>query len=219
MTPAASALARTEARWAFRAVKSHSATNVNWAAVESEWRMCSAILRRSPRSGMRSSSAEAGAAVPAPPDPDAPGAAGGTAAPARFTSSAVTAPPGPLPARPSSATPICFASWRTAGLAMPRPGGAAAAALAEERVPAATGAGAAAVAPPWLFQRAASGSPRSAAGASLAAGASSPPTAIEMMTLPTGTTSPSAAWSFAMTPVRGEGISTLALSVITSTSG
>jgi hypothetical protein len=57
------------------------------------------------------------------------------------------------------------------------------------------------------------------ATADVAAAAASPWTAIEMMTLPTGTTWPSSAWRRAMTPVRGEGISTLALSVMTSTSG
>ena len=37
--------------------------------------------------------------------------------------------------------------------------------------------------------------------------------------VPTGTTAPSSTWIAAIVPVRGEGISTLALSVITSTSG
>ena len=39
------------------------------------------------------------------------------------------------------------------------------------------------------------------------------------ITVPTGIIAPSSAWSAAIVPVRGEGISTLALSVITSTSG
>ena len=169
-------------------MKSHSATNVNWAAVESEWRMCSAILRRSPRSGTRVSPA---------------GAAPGFAPPAaRRTSSAVIEPPGPLPPTASSATPSSFASARTAGAACARaPGGAAGGAAARVAVAAAVTVAA------W-------------AGATAAAGtAPSLATAIEMITVPTGTTWPSAAWSEAITPARGEGISTLALSVMTSTSG
>ena len=47
----------------------------------------------------------------------------------------------------------------------------------------------------------------------------SPGSAIVTITLPTGTTSPSAAATAAITPARGDGISTVALSVITSTSG
>ena len=132
--------------------------------------MCSAIFRRSPRSGTRSSRGSA--------------ARGGAAAPgtARFTSSAVTAPPGPLPAIDSIATPSCFANWRTAGVACTRPP---------------------ALAPTW------------GAGA----GAPAPSTSIVMIVAPTFTTCPSLAWRAATTPLRGDGMSTVALSVITSTSG
>ena len=40
-----------------------------------------------------------------------------------------------------------------------------------------------------------------------------------MIVVPTGTVAPSSAWSAVIVPVRGDGISTLALSVMTSTSG
>jgi hypothetical protein len=47
----------------------------------------------------------------------------------------------------------------------------------------------------------------------------SPASAIVTITVPTGTTWPSSARSAAIVPARGAGISTLALSVMTSTSG
>ena len=155
--------------------------------------MASAILRRRPRRGTRVSPwegtdpAEAlDKLAPVPPF-------------AASTSAAVMVPPGPEPVMPSSATPSCFASWRTAGVACTRVAGVAAGAGV------ATGAVA-------VFAAAC------AAGAA-AAGAPFPSVSIETITLPTGTTWPSSAMSAPTMPVRGEGISTLALSVITSTSG
>src|SRR5215471_2802573 len=189
--PARSAAAVCCARWSTSAVKSHSATNVNWAAVESERRMCSAIFRRRPRSGTRVSPAVAAAGFAAGIPPPA----------AAFTSSAVMRPPGPVPASLSSATPSSLASARTAGVASTRPPAAGAAA-------ATAGLAATAVAP------------AAACAEAEAAGAAAPPaTAMLTSTVPTGTTVPSSTRIDSIVPVRGDGISTLALSVITSTSG
>ena len=57
--------------------------------------------------------------------------------------------------------------------------------------------------------------PEAAGGAD----AECPATAIRTSTVPTGTIAPSSTRMASIVPVRGDGISTLALSVITSTSG
>ena len=183
LTPAASALGLSFARCSTSAVKSHSATNVNCAAVESERRMASAILRRRPRSGTRVESDSAAVVVAA----------------AAFTSSALMRPFGPVPLTRSSATPSSLASARTAG-------------VTSMRAPGAPGEAAAG----WLTAAAAGAA---SAGAAATGAAAVPATAIVTMIVPTGTTCPSSAPNERIVPVRGEGISTLALSVITSTRG
>src|SRR5262249_61614989 len=108
-------------------------------------------------------------------------------APARPRQGGVPAPPGPLAATASSATPSCFASCRTAGVAWTRPGGAIEppdAPPAADRAPpgiaaaAASPAETAGIAPPSLFQRVVSASPGSGAVPALRAPAcaASPPT-------------------------------------------
>ena len=130
-------------------------------------------------------------------------------------SARVMRPAGPLPATVVRSTPASRALMRTAGLASGRrpgtrgvtgAGGAAAGAGAGAGSGAAAGAGAA------------SGSGAGAA-ASVAEALPSPSTSNSMHIAPTGRMSPTSPMRLTTTPLTGEGISTVALSVITDRMG
>ena len=81
---------------------SHSATNVKCAAVSIEWRIRSAMRRRSPRTGTRVSPGIAGSGVGA----GVTGAGAAAPAGARCRSCRITRPPGPVPRTVSMRIPI-----------------------------------------------------------------------------------------------------------------
>ncbi len=151
--------------------------------------MCSAITRRTPRSGSRR---------PSPLDADAD----------ERTSSSVIRPPGPVPVTTARSTESSCAIRRTTGVACTRSGRAAAETcnrlLLGWSTAAAAGFGA--------CNNLSLGASPARADASLG----SPMTT---STAPTGATSPSATTMRSTVPAYGEGTSTVALSVWISTSG
>src|SRR4051794_24505292 len=175
-----------------------------------------AMARRTPRSGTTSRGAPPGAgargtaggpgaAGPAAAASAAAGrAAAASGAAARSTSSRRMRPWGPLPSTSSRATPSSRARRRVAGAASGGPEARAAPGAAGTRAPA---GGTAAAGGAAGRARAEPGRPLPAAavGSSTTSGA------------PTSTLSPSAAHSRVTTPVAGDGRTTIALSVWTST--
>jgi hypothetical protein len=119
------------------------------------------------------------------------------------TSSEVTRPAGPVAVTLWMSTPMSRASLRVAGVASTAP-------------PAPLDCAAAVTAAAGAFGRDAG---TSGAPAGAVAFPGSPSRSITMSTLPTGQRSPSANMRLATRPGRGAGISTVALSVMTSTIG
>src|SRR5207253_2077143 len=180
---------------------STSSTYVKWAAVTLDFAIFSKIRLRRPWMGIRSSPptvGRIGVAAGAAREIAAFGAIAGVCAPFR-TSSSVIRPCGPVPRSAPRFTFSSFARRRTAGAARASPeegggGGALDFAGAEGIV---------------VVRGAADGF----------VGAPSPASPNTMRVAPTFTTSPSLARSWSTLPVTGEGIWTVTLSVITSTTG
>ena len=121
---------------------------------------------------------------------------------ARSTSSRVTRPPGPDPETIARSMPRSFASFRTAGVA-----------ATEGRA----GADAGDPSPPITSGRTDDAGDEEPAWRPPVP---SPPTTSNVASgAPTASVSPAATWSLATRPANGEGISTIALAVSTSTSG
>ena len=167
--------------------------------------MLSAMVRRTGVRGTRSSSALS-----------ASDSAVSAARPATWASTSlrVTRPPMPLPCTADRSTPCSAASRRTAGEYRGPETSPTTAGPPDPVGP--TGATSLSSVP---VSEASGTVPGTAAGASSWSSGSSPSTSISAITAPIGTVCPSATTMADSTPVAGEGISMVTLSVTTSTTG